>query len=112
MAKRFIDTGLFEDDFYNKSMKLSRKTFNEYFEKQHGRCYYCGNKLEKGFIHIDHINPFSKSRDGRKTNMCIACKHCNLLKSDLNIDDFYKKIVSRFPEKLIKNMFYFQFLRI
>lgn len=95
---------------YKPSMALSKKTFTEYITRQHGRCYYCGNILTEGFIHIDHINPFSKSKDGSKTNLCIACSHCNLLKSDLSIEKFYLKVIVKFPEKLIRGMFYFQFL--
>lgn len=93
-------------------MKLPRGTFKKFFEQQHGRCYYCGTNLHLCNIQVDHKKPFSKSRDGRNTNLCLSCDFCNSLKSDKSQSEFHQIMIEKHPDKLIRGMFYYQFINI
>jgi len=93
-------------------MKLPKKTFDTKFKTQHGRCYYCGANLHFCKIEVDHKIPFSKSRDGRNTNLCLACSFCNNMKSDMSQREFHELMKIKHPDKLIRGMFYYQFINI
>ena len=93
-------------------MKLPKGTFKKHYARQRGRCYYCGESLITGNIEIDHIIPFSKSKDGTNKNICLTCVFCNRTKSDKNLYEFYHILKSSYPEKLIRNLFYFNFINI
>jgi CRISPR/Cas system Type II protein with McrA/HNH and RuvC-like nuclease domain len=74
-------------------MKLSDKFYEERLKEQNGKCYYCGIVLIKGVrpksnIDIDHIKPFSKYKDGTRKNLCLSCHNCNMIKLDLEIEEF------------------------
>ena len=58
------------------------------YEKQKGRCMYCGIKLEIEYFEADHKTPFS--RDGRDTlgNFQLICGPCNKCKSNLTNAEF------------------------
>lgn len=57
------------------------------------RCCYCGKKLKKREIEVDHLIPVYKAKRQRhwqkklpngvndKTNLVAACRHCNRIKS-------------------------------
>lgn len=94
-------------------MKLPDRTYNEKWKSQHGRCFYCGVDLKSiANIEIDHIIPFSISKDGSKSNLCLCCKHCNRLKSNLLPEKFKEVVVESYPSKLIRGLFYYEFLDI
>jgi len=92
------------------AMKLPKKTLNEKMKRQHGRCYYCGTDLIK--FEIDHILPFSKYRNGKNENLCLTCIECNRMKGDKELTEFKDILLGLFPYKLIRGMFYFEFIRI
>jgi len=58
-------------------------------EKWDRACTYCG----KGNIplQIEHINPRANGGTNRISNLCLACKKCNLAKGTKDIKDFLKK---------------------
>ena len=91
-------------------MKLPIKTEVKLYNRQHGRCYYCGEQL--GSWEIDHILPFSKYKNGEVENLCLTCFECNHLKSKKELDEFKIFIEKNYPHKLIRGLFYFQFLEI
>lgn len=93
-------------------MKLANRTFKKYFDKQHGRCYYCGYDLRLVKIEIDHIKPFSKSKDGTNKNLCLSCSLCNRMKSNLELYEFKQILSNKYPDRLIRGDFYFEFIRI
>lgn len=93
-------------------MNIGKRTFEEKFTNQHGRCYYCGEDLYSSKIEVDHIRPFSKYKDGRTVNLCLACYDCNRLKSDLDMIEFKLLVLRSYPYKLIRGFFYFEFIRL
>lgn len=52
------------------------------YEMQHGKCYWCGDKVRFGEHHVDHIQPISKGGSNGPENICIACPPCNRRKYD------------------------------
>lgn len=68
------------------------------FEKTNGRCAYCGCILDYNTFHIDHIIPKSKSQNNSSdiNNLMPACQDCNLIKSNLNLEEFRKDIENMF----------------
>lgn len=93
-------------------MRLPAKTEAKKRAYQHNRCFYCGNTLMLGYTEVDHIIPFSSSRDGSTANLCLSCKHCNRIKATLDMSQFLAKVAVYYPDKLIRGMFYFQFLNL
>jgi 5-methylcytosine-specific restriction endonuclease McrA len=49
---------------------------------QNNCCAYCGQVLQKGKTHVDHIRPVSKGGRSDRDNLCLACARCNLQKHD------------------------------
>lgn len=44
------------------------------------RCYYCGIKIERKKLHIDHLNPLARGGAHAAYNLVPACQTCNLTK--------------------------------
>ena len=66
---------------------LSIRTFDDntrrsVYEKQEGKCYYCGKPFPIEKMHADHIIPWSKGGRTIEENCCMSCIECNLKKSD------------------------------
>lgn len=61
------------------------------YQKQKGRCNYCGCKLAIQHFHVDHKIP--KDRDGpeRLSNKQLLCGPCNSRKGNLTDGEFRKK---------------------
>lgn len=61
--------------------------------RNHATCYFCEKKftrddLLKGNIHLEHFEPRRNEGENEPGNITLACKDCNLLKSDLTSEDF------------------------
>lgn len=65
--------------FFHKDVRFSRRNI---FERDKSTCQYCGKKLAKSELTIDHVVP--RSRGGRDTwdNLVLACVKCNVRKGD------------------------------
>jgi len=51
-------------------------------------CYWCGNKLNKNKIHIDHYQPLSKGGSHTADNQVVSCAKCNLTKNSKDPFEF------------------------
>jgi 5-methylcytosine-specific restriction endonuclease McrA len=49
---------------------------NALYERQHGRCAYCGCELN-GKYEVDHVIPLSRGGANDATNLALACRTCN-----------------------------------
>ena len=92
--------------------ELAKSTRKKKFSEQHGRCFYCGCDLTTAKIEEDHIYPFSKSRNGTTANLCLSCSDCNRKKRDYTLEVFKNIVIEKYPEKLIRGMFYFEFIKL
>lgn len=48
-------------------------------KRQHGRCYWCGEKI-RGTDHVDHVMPLALGGSDGPENLVIACPSCNFSK--------------------------------
>lgn len=63
----------------------------EIFNITKGKCAYCGCKLDINNFHIDHF--VAKANGGKnKNNLLPSCCLCNLMKSNLTLEEFRKEI--------------------
>jgi len=65
--------------FFHKDIRFSRRNI---FERDKNTCQYCGAKLARAELTIDHVIP--RSRGGRDswTNLVLACVKCNVKKGN------------------------------
>jgi 5-methylcytosine-specific restriction endonuclease McrA len=84
-----------------ESEEFRRRTlssFKKIFSKFHN-CFYCLNKLKEGEIHVDHFIPWSYIFEDESWNFVLACKACNLKKSDRLAEElFLDKLILRNKE--------------
>lgn len=74
-----------------------RRKFSDYekksvYAKCNGTCAICGNPVKYKKMTIDHIVPLSKGGTNGMDNLQLACKRCNLMKSDFSTEEFLDKI--------------------
>lgn len=73
-------------------IKLSRKGV---YNRDGGRCQYCGKHVDRREFTIDHIQP--KCRGGQTTwnNIVTCCKPCNAKKDDLTLHQCGMKLLKK-----------------
>jgi len=62
--------------------------------RDNSTCRYCGKKLEKKEIHIDHVIPYSLGGRTEADNLVVACIKCNLKKSGLTLKEANINIIN------------------
>lgn len=64
------------------------------FKKTNGKCIYCGCDLDFYNFHIEHMKPKSKLTYNISdiNNLFPSCIDCNLLKGNLEAEEFREKI--------------------
>ena len=97
-------------DIENETRRKNQREYKKrrrliIYNKYNGRCAYCGKKIELKDFEIDHKIPKINNGENEKSNLMPACKSCNKLKTDLNIEQFKKKLYIR---GIIKKELYFQ----
>jgi len=70
---------------------LSEKVRKQVHKKNYGLCFYCGCLPKK--IYVDHFKPTSIGGSDRLCNLFPSCHRCNILKSDLSLEDFRERYV-------------------
>ncbi len=65
-----------------------------YFEHT-DHCFYCGGRLERGGIHVDHFIPWSYIFEDSAWNLVLACKECNCKKSSSLPHEEFRDILIR-----------------
>lgn len=63
------------------------------FEKQDGKCFYCGELIYSSFdkeLHVDHKIPLSRGGKNDISNIALACSKCNLSKHTQTAEEFLK----------------------
>lgn len=59
-------------------------------------CFYCGDRLEARYTHVDHFLPWSYIFEDQAWNMVLACRRCNLKKSaSLPQEEFQSELIRR-----------------
>jgi len=61
------------------------------YDKQKGKCNYCGNKLTIQYFHIDHKTPVARDGSDQITNLQLLCGPCNTRKGNSTDGEFRRK---------------------
>ena len=72
----------------NAEGAFTRADIKRQREKQHNRCYYCGNE---GKLTVDHVIPLARGGTNWPDNLVLACPHCNSSKGNKRVDDWLKR---------------------
>ncbi len=70
--------------------KLTADGLKAQFDRQHGRCYYCGIDLYQfgsGF-HQEHMTPLCRGGENTHSNVVLSCPDCNRAKSRRTAEEF------------------------
>src|SRR5689334_22423229 len=57
-----------------------------FLKKYNFTCQYCGRKAPEVILQIEHIQPRSKGGTDDESNLTLACRDCNLGKSNIPLD--------------------------
>lgn len=68
-------------EMYQASGRFTRRTIENLYVKQVGRCAICAMLLF-GQFEIDHIKPLSKGGSNEPNNLQLLCPKCNKVKGD------------------------------
>ena len=60
----------------------------ELYERQGGKCAYCGNDFPIYQLENDHIVPIFKGGVNTKANIALACRSCNARKGVKPVEVF------------------------
>lgn len=73
----------------NAQGDYTAKDIKRLYNKQEGKCLYCGCNLGEDY-HVDHFIPLAKHGKNSPDNLAIACADCNLSKNSTVPYDWYK----------------------
>ena len=59
------------------------------------KCVYCSKELTKQEATLEHKIPLSKSGNNEKSNLAIACRHCNCSKGNKTEKEFKKFLYAK-----------------
>ena len=75
-----------KDRLYQKIKRLKLRF--QIFQRDNFTCQYCGRKVPKVELQVDHKYPKSKGGLNKIENYITACKDCNLGKGDNILKEF------------------------
>ncbi|MDE0090351.1 MAG: HNH endonuclease [Thaumarchaeota archaeon] len=82
-----------------ESMSAERQSLTKYhnmFAPFTDCCFYCRDRLEPGYVQVDHLIPWTYIYDDNAWNLVLACQSCNCKKSNsLPEDEFRDGLVER-----------------
>lgn len=71
----------------NAEGQFSEENILALFEKQQGKCAYCGMELDETY-HVDHVIPLSRGGSNLPDNLALACQFCNCSKGNRLISEW------------------------
>lgn len=81
--------------FFRQEIRFSRRNI---FERDQHKCQYCGKKLPKPELSIDHVVPRSKGGADSWENLVLACLKCNVRKANRTPKEASMPLI-RMPKK-------------
>lgn len=85
-----------------KRKKVSKTVRAQIYNKFNGHCAYCGRKLKKEEMTVDHIKPLNAGGTYELTNLNPACRCCNNYKSSMSLKKF-RKYITKINETMARD---------
>ena len=84
-----------EEEPKNKRVALNpmmrKALIDDLAKKQGGRCMYCGRKVVRDLLDLDHKNPVARGGTNRTSNFQLLCRTCNTRKGAMTDREFRRK---------------------
>lgn len=93
---------IFDSDKKKKTQdqELSKQQIRSIcFAKTRGRCFYCGLKMTKAQMTVDHYRSKYLGGSDDISNLVACCFECNNLKAHLSVEDFRALFVVRYKRR-------------
>ncbi len=60
------------------------------YERDNGKCRYCGSDVAWQDYHCDHVTPVKRGGGDEISNLATSCRTCNLTKSAKDLNDWVR----------------------
>jgi 5-methylcytosine-specific restriction endonuclease McrA len=78
--------------FVQHEVRFSRRNI---FERDKNTCQYCGRRMPKTDLTIDHVIPRSRGGYDAWDNLVLACMHCNVSKANRTPEEARMPLIKR-----------------
>ncbi len=78
--------------FIHREVRFSRHSI---FERDNHTCQYCGRRLPKSQLTIDHVVPQSRNGGDTWENLAVACVPCNVKKGNRTPEEAGMRLIRR-----------------
>ena len=83
------------NDFIRHEIRFSRRNI---FERDRNTCQYCGRRMARSDITVDHVIPRSRGGIDSWENLVLACMECNVRKGNRTPDEARMPLIKK-PSK-------------
>lgn len=116
--KAYIENGILK---LTRQVNFSKLMFELTYQiKGKNKCYYCGKKITKEQITIDHIYPIDFGGPTITNNLLPSCGECNIRKNNMTYNQYvafleaesigtgknYQKMLEKYQEEMRKECLY------
>ncbi|MDE2838283.1 MAG: HNH endonuclease signature motif containing protein [Chloroflexota bacterium] len=77
---------------------IPRRTKNQLYRSQGGRCAYCGGSHRIDYLEIDHKHPVSRDGGDEIENLQLLCTLCNMRKGIQTDQEFRRRYQRLLPQ--------------
>ena len=78
--------------FVRQEIRFSRRNI---FERDKNTCQYCGRKMSKTELTLDHVIPRSRGGIDSWDNLVLACMHCNVKKGSRTPEEAQMPLIQK-----------------
>ena len=98
---RFGGLSMIFSDEPRRRKPIPKSIRDDLYEQQDGKCMYCGRKLDKENVNVDHKTPVKRGGSDNRKNLQILCRRCNTRKRDTTDGEFRRayKAVGLLPAR-------------
>jgi len=80
------------NEFLRHEIRFSRRNI---FERDRNTCQYCGRRLPRADITVDHVIPRSRGGIDSWENLVLACMECNVRKANRTPEEAHMPLIRR-----------------
>lgn len=72
-----------------------RLSYKKIWKRDKGICYLCGQSVEQGDVHFDHVVPLSRGGSHTMDNVRVTHKTCNLRKNNKTVEEYNRYLLGQ-----------------